>query len=260
MKKYSQPARHKFIQEQLKDQGTIDVNRLTDELGVSEMTIRRDLAFLENQKLLIRTYGGASQIPTRITEGPLGNRLMQQRDEKLKIARRAAELVEDGDIIAMDASSTVWYMVEYLMNRSITVITNNVSTALALSKSYTVQVILLGGNLKKDSHYVYGYDEQEMMGRYHINKLFFSSAALDIGFGLSDTHVHGAASKRQMMRNADQSILLMDHTKLGQRSFYQVCPLEELQWLLIDEVKDGRIAEQIHKACLNAGIRWESCP
>ncbi|WP_313755776.1 DeoR/GlpR family DNA-binding transcription regulator [Tissierella sp.] len=227
--------RHQFILDFLKESPYVDVAYLTETLNVSEMTIRRDLSKLEEDKLLLRVHGGARRIPTNRFEAPLNSRLLNNHSEKKAIGRYAAGLVQDGDVIAMDASSTVYHMVEYLQDKKITVITNNISIAMGFAKSESVEVILLGGKLRKSSLYVFGYDTLNMMENYNTNKAFFSSTSLNIENGLTDSSVNEGKTKKSMVLSADESFLLMDTSKFGTRSYYNVIPLEKLSHIITNE-------------------------
>lgn len=251
--------RHEFILNCLKESSYIDVAYLTKALNVSEMTIRRDLAQLESKNFLLRVYGGARRIPVHRIEASLDNRLLESREEKQKIAKYAASLVQDGDVISMDASSTVCFMVEYLQDKNITVITNNISVAIGFSKSSTVEVILLGGILKKQSQYLYGYDVLEMMKKYNTDKAFFSSTALSVEHGLTDVHSHEGESKKAMVSSADEHYLLIDSSKFETRSYYNVSSIYNLNHLITNICNDKDKTSKIYKACKENNIQLHIC-
>lgn len=251
--------RHEFILNRLKESPYIDVSYLTKALNVSEMTIRRDLDKLEKQNFLFRVYGGARRIPVHKVEASLDIRLLENAEEKESIAKYAAGLVQDGDVISMDASSTVNFMVKHLQDRKITVITNNMSVAMGFSKSETVEVILLGGRLKKQSLYLYGYNALDMMKKYNTDKAFFSSTALSIEHGLTDVHSHEGENKKAMISSADEHYLLVDSSKFETRSYYNVSSFYNLDHIITNKSNDKEKTDEIYKVCEENNINLHVC-
>lgn len=251
--------RHEFILNCLKESAYVDVSYLTKSLNVSEMTIRRDLSKLEDEKQLLRVYGGARRIPLHTYEASLDNRLLENRDEKEAIAKYAASLVDDGDVIAMEASSTVYFMVEHLQDKNITVITNNLSVAIGFSKSKTVKVILLGGVLKKSSLYVYGYDALNSLEKYNTNKAFISSSSLNVERGLTNVNAHESETKKAIIKSTEKSYLLMDTSKFGKISYYNVTSLKKLDHVITNSDDFNKDTIGILDYCKNNNIKVHIC-
>lgn len=251
--------RHRFILDCLRESDYVDVPYLTDVLNVSEMTIRRDLARLEDEKLLLRVYGGARKMPPHIYEESLDNRLLENHAEKEAIAKYAASLVEDGDVIAMDASSTVFFMVDYLQDKNITVITNNMSVVLGFSRSKTVDVIMLGGLLKKSSMYTYGYDVLNTLEKYNSNKAFISSTSLDVKHGLMNVNIHESETKKAIINWADETYLLVDTSKFGKISYYNVTNLKNLDCIITNSGDFNQHTLGIFNYCKNNNIKLHIC-
>jgi DeoR family transcriptional regulator, fructose operon transcriptional repressor len=251
--------RHEFILDCLKESAYVDVSYLTESLDVSEMTIRRDLSKLEEEKQLLRVYGGARRIPLHTYEASLDNRLLENRKEKEAIAKYAASLVDDGDIISMEASSTVYFMVEHLQDKNITVITNNLSVAIGFSKSKTVKVVLLGGVLKKSSLYVYGYDALNSIEKYNMNKAFISSSSLSVERGLMNVNAHEGETKKAIIKSAQKSYLLMDTSKFGKVSYYNVVSLKKLDYLIINNDVFNKDTIDVLNYCKDNSIKVHIC-
>lgn len=251
--------RRQFILDYLKKSSFVDVSYLKDALDVSEMTIRRDLARLEAEKHLVRVYGGARSIPFNKFEMPLHSRLLKNQVDKETIGKYAAGLVENNDVIAMDASTTTYYMVKHLLDKKITAITNNISIAMGLSKSKTVEVVLLGGNLKKSSLYLYGYDTIENMKKYNTDKAFISATSLDVSLGLTDINVDEGELKKAMIASASQVYLLMDNSKFGTRSYHYVTSLDKLDNLITNKTNFNDIEKEIFKICKKNKIKLHIC-
>lgn len=251
--------RHRFILDCLRESDYVDVSYLTEVLNVSEMTIRRDLARLEEEKSLLRVYGGARRIPPHIYEKPLDNRLLENHAEKEAIAKYAASLVEDGDVIAMDASTTVFFMVDYLQDKNITVITNNMSVVFGFSRSKTVEIIMLGGALRKTSMYTYGYDVLNTLGKYNSNKAFISSTSVDIKHGLMNVNIHESETKKAIIDSADETYLLVDTSKFGKVSYYNVADLKALDHIVTDSDDLNKNVMDVISYCKKNAIDLHVC-
>lgn len=234
MKAYDAEERQKAIIDYTDQHAFADVAMLSQLLGVTEMTIRRDLNKLEEEQQLVRVHGGARSVPKEMREEPLRRRLTANYEEKDRIGRLAASLVQDGDIIAMDASSTVYAMARHL-TANVTVVTNNLTIAMELHKNKHVEVILLGGTMRKLSASTVGYETMRQMANYHVDKAFVSSKAIDIENGVTDATAQEGEVKRAMIASAQTAYFLMDHSKLGSFAFYQVCGMEEVLHLVTDE-------------------------
>ncbi len=222
------------IVEYLKCHGYADVTGLSEMLGVSEMTVRRDLDALERRNFLLRVHGGARLASQKMYERPRDERLREQNTEKQSLGRYAASLVEDGDAIAIDSSSTTFAMLPFL-RAEVTVITNNITVATALETNPKTQVILLGGALCKPIMSLQGPDVAAMCRGYFVDKAFLSSKAVDYAHGASDSSAPEAETKRALLAAAKQNYFLFDHTKLGTTAFCSVCPTEKIDHVIVDK-------------------------
>lgn len=232
--KYTFSQRRDYICTCLIGQEFVPIAQLTAALEVSEMTVRRDLRRLEEEGNLIRVHGGARRLPPQKRELPQNRRMLENRQAKERIGAYASRFVEDGDIILLDASTTTRYMVQHLLTRRITVITNQVDVAMGFSESKTAQVILLGGKLRKSSGSLTGYEVVEQVRRYNADKLFCSSKALDEAHGLTDVTVEEGEVKRAFLHASAERYLLMDSSKLDTQAFYQVAPIQAIHHLITD--------------------------
>ncbi len=251
--------RHQFILDCLKQSQYVDVTYLKTVLNVSEMTIRRDLARLEEEEFLLRVHGGARRIPSHKFEAPLDSRILENAAAKNAIGKYAAGLVENGDVITLDSSSTTYNMVKYLQDKNITIITNNISVALGFAESKTVEVILLGGRMRKSSLYIYGYDMLEMMKKYNTDKAFFSSTSLDVQHGLTNVNIDEGEAKKAMIASANELYLLMDASKFGSKAYYLVTPMDKLQNIITNQAKFDDKANNLFKACKKYNIKLHFC-
>ena len=168
-------ARRKNIEEILHAEGFCSVNALARRLNVSEVTIRNDLSVLEDEQKVTRIHGGAILVTDRMRAESFEERSTINQREKLWIARRAAELVDNYDSIILDASTTAFSMANYLKNhRGLTVITNGIEVAFRLAENHSNKVMLTGGLLRPASSSLAGQFGNGVLGGVHANKAFLS--------------------------------------------------------------------------------------
>lgn len=206
-----QKERLDSILEHVRRYGYVTVKYLVGALHYSNATINRDLNILEGQKLVRRTYGGVEIVES--TDVPLPFRYHKMRSEKLKICKKAAELIEDGDTVFIDAATTTEPMAEFLTDKkNITVITNNIAIVTRLSE-YNIRVICLGGKVIEPPCMLDGSDTVENARKYHANKLFFAT-----GYVTEDGHICAGEAyymlQQVMIANSDEVYYLADHDKL----------------------------------------------
>jgi DeoR family transcriptional regulator of aga operon len=218
--------------------GAARVAELAEHFQVSEVTIRNDLAQLEKQGLLVRDRGGA--VPPSHTRELTSLLAVEQRahlqiTEKQRIARAAAQLVTPGDTILMDAGTTVVEMAPHLAGITpLTVVTNALNVALEVGAKTAAHVILLGGNLNRESSSTLGALAQQTLGELMVQKAFLGTQAFDLENGFTDTTLEIAEVKRAMIRAARRVILLTDSSKLNQHGFIKVAPLTAAHTVITD--------------------------
>lgn len=246
--------REQFILDYTAKNTYVDVAYLSETLGVSEMTVRRDLSKLEKEEQIVRVYGGARKMPKEKYEAPLTARVLKNAVEKVCLGKYAASLVEAGDVIVLDSSSTAYSMVEFWEVEA-TVITSNISVAVALSHNPSAEVIMLGGHLRKQALSVTGFELVEMMKKYHADKVFLSSKAIDLVHGITDATVAEGESKRAMMASGQAVYWLMDHTKLGNTAFYHVSPFASVKNLIVNKSDElNQQQKEFLEQCLKTDV------
>jgi len=233
----------------LKKQKYVEVSYLKELFQVSEMTVRRDLDRLEKQEVLVRVHGGARLIPQKMYEAPLGMRVLNQAEEKYLIGKYAANLIEEGDAVAFDDSSTTYAMIPYIQVK-FTAITNHISIAADLVKNENAEVILLGGNLRKFSFSLVGQDMAVQMKRYHVDKVFLSAKAVDVNYGVSDATAAEGETKKAFIQSGRDVYFLFDHSKLNTCAFYNVCEFNQIKHLIINQPeKDQEKYQEFIRLC-----------
>lgn len=196
----------------LKCNGYVTVKYLTEQLHYSTATINRDLNILEKMNEIKRTYGGVELKSLQTV--PVLFRYEQSKSFKKRIAKRAADFVNDGDTIFMDGSTTVQYMGEYIFEKkNITVLTNNISLAVFLSE-HGMEVIVLGGRVMESPYMLSGMDTVETASHYKADKCFFSTAFASGDGEMSYTGDIFFNLHKTMMKNSEQIFYLVDHRKI----------------------------------------------
>jgi DeoR family fructose operon transcriptional repressor len=216
--------------------GSASVAEISDLLGVSRMTVRRDLDWLESGALLQRVHGGAIINPDTIYEKPFTQRGTESGEEKQSIGLIAAELVEPGETILLDAGTTTLQMVRGLAGkRNLTVVTNALPIAQELCQWPHVATVLLGGILKHEEVCTVGPPVIEELANLSVDKVFLSGAGLTLEKGITDPDLRETAVKQAMIRAASDVILMIDSSKWGVITFAQVAPLAHVHRIVTDD-------------------------
>ncbi|MEN8904427.1 MAG: DeoR/GlpR family DNA-binding transcription regulator [Clostridiales bacterium] len=214
---------------------SILVNEVATMFEVTEETIRRDLKFLEKQGDLIRTHGGAvlpddikEEISIKIREGI-------NSDGKNLIAKNAAKLVNDGDIIILDASTSALYMTKYLKDKTgLTVITNAARIAIELADCNNIKVISTGGILRAKSLSFVGRVAENALKGYYANKMFFSCKGFSPKKGLTDSSEEEAGIRKLMIERSEKVIFLCDHTKFDKMGYVNTTDISKINKIISD--------------------------
>lgn len=223
------------ITELLHRDGSVRVKELSEIFNVSQETIRRDLALLEKNGFLKRIHGGAvlKERKQRL-EIPVLFRAQKNIEEKKMIGKKAASFINDGDIIAIDASTTGLELTKHIKNKNITVITNSIPVSLELLSCENITVILIGGYLSKESVSLVGNFSESVLKDYHVDKFFFSCNGINLERGISEIHEEQALVKRVLISISDQLILIADHSKFGVKSLFRLCNITDIDCLITD--------------------------
>ncbi len=221
-------GRRKQIVEILHKNPEVRVDELTKYLGVSAITIRRDLQYLEEHKLLVRFYGGAK--PVEAVGGMDGT--ARCRD---LISRYAASLVEDGDTIFINTSSTALQMVPYIHSRNVTIITNN-GKAINCEKPEGVNVILTGGEIRYPKEAMVGDFAVRNLQNIFAKKAFVGCSGISAQTGMTTENANEVNVNQLMIEHTSQSVyLLADHTKIGRSSSFISCTADMIKHLITDK-------------------------
>ena len=227
--------RRNEILEKLQADRRVVVSELSQIYDVSEEMIRRDLDKLEQQGKLRRSHGGAVSVKEPQAETPYSEREIIHQKEKKIIAAAAVRLIEPYDRIALDASSSAWYMASILPDIPLTVVTNSIKVALELSSKEKVQVISSGGQLAARSLSYVGPMAERSLEPYYVDKAFISCKGVHLERGISESNELQAMVKQRMIKQSDRVYLLSDNSKIGIQAFTHVAGWEDIQVVITDD-------------------------
>lgn len=217
----------------VRDSKRVSTRRLSELFNVSEVTIRQDLALLEEQGWIARVHGGAESTVRLQAEETLAEREILNLQQKQRIGKAAAELVRDGDTILLDSSSTAFQMTPYLAEKSgLKVITNQFHVARVLTPVPSLHVVLLGGTLRVESWSLVGPLAEDMLSKLHASTGFFGTAGITLSRGLTDADPAEAQIKQAMARIVDRVVVLADETKFTRQAMMQTIPLDRVSRII----------------------------
>ena len=248
--------RHQEMLEILQRDGQVQVTKLADHFGVSAVTIRTDLEYLENQGLLRRTRGGAVPAEVKRFELPFEETRQVQAREKERIGNYAAGLVRDGETILVDVGSTTTELAKALSPslRNVVVITSALNIALMLESHPGVTVIVTGGTLRPLQHSLVNPYGMLLLQEINADKVFLGCNGVHPDKGYTNTNLQEAEIKRAMLRAAREAIVLADHTKLMQVAAARIGPLESVRLLLTDKKAHASDLERLRQAGLEVVV------
>ena len=227
--------RRNKILEILKRDGRVLVSDLSAMFGVTEETIRRDLEKLEKEGFAKKTYGGAIAVENANIDLPYIIRKESNVAGKEYIAEAVNSLIEDGDHIMLDASSTAVYIAKHLKNKkNLTLITNSIEIMLELSDVAGWKILSTGGTLREGSLSLVGYQAEKMISSFHVDKAIISCKGVDIEKGITDSNEMDAHVKNLMLESTNMKILAVDNTKFDKISFTRIDDLAHVDVVVTD--------------------------
>ena len=238
--------RRNAILAKLNVEGKVIVTDLSREFDVTEETIRRDLEKLDNEGLATKTYGGAVANQNLNVDLPYNVRKRANVERKQKIAEKIAEMINDGDYIMLDASSTAIYVTKCILHRkNITLITNSVEIMMELADKSDWNILSTGGSLKKGALSFVGASAERMIRGFHVDLAICSSKGIDMNMGITDSNEKDSEIKRAIFAAANKKILAVDATKFDKISFVHVCNINEIDTIVTDEAPNDRWTEYL---------------
>lgn len=226
-------ARKQKILNKVEEAGFVDVKELAQELDISEITIRRDLALLSEEGLLLRTHGGAMKVSFAKTPVTFTQKAAINAENKDIICRKAAALISDGDVIFMDCGSTVFRMCQYIRNMKIKVVTNSLPVVNELLGS-EVNVNFAGGELNHERQATHGRLMMEHFSRYRADKAFIGVDGISIKTGLSASSELEAETALTLSKYTKESYFLSDSSKLETERYFPFAEISLVKSLITE--------------------------
>ena len=243
-----------------REQG-VSIHELVAVLEVVEMTIRRDLSLLEKQGRIRRVRGGAISVEQQITNNKLAEldlsfRRKKAVKEKTIIARYAAQhLVNDNEIITLEAGTTAASMIPCLTQKNLTILTNGLKTTLEATTHLPGLTLMNCGGIFQDGLFTFvGPQAEAFFEGFKADKLFLSGTGVDPVDGFTDPNILEIQVKQAMAHGARQVIVLMDSSKFGRRSLTPILPLQEIDILITDSGAPVDMVNALRKQNINVII------
>jgi len=246
--------RRQLISALVRDRGSVQVAPLAMQFGVSTQTIRKDLRYLTQHGVMQRSYGGAiASAAVNVTAEPaLDIKRAIRIEEKRRIGQAAAAMIGASESIGLDAGTTTLEIARFLPDEDgLTVLTNDLDILVELARKDHVNVMVLGGALRRKNMAFYGTQTISALENMRIDKLFLGVDGLDIECGITTHHEPEAILNRKMVQAARQVIAVTDHSKFGRVCLHRIIDLTELD----DLITDGPVPEGIAAAGQRFGFR-----
>jgi DeoR/GlpR family transcriptional regulator of sugar metabolism len=227
--------RREKILELIREDGHAKVLDLSRIFKVTEVTIRQDLEKLENEGSITREHGGAylNNMDLNVRNFSLQNQ--ENLAEKMMIAHKALEFIEDGDTIILDSGSTTTELAKIITGfRNLTVITNALNIALILGAESGITLIVTGGEFKAPTLSLTGQKAADFFQNLHVDKLFLATAGVSLKSGLTYPGISDLCVKRAMIESANETYLLADSSKIGKNAFASLGALSLINYLITD--------------------------
>ena len=246
-------SRRQRIASLLHEQGSVQIPALAEMFNVSTQTLRKDLNFLDSKGICTRSPGGA--ILRRGTVTPREDAIDVKRtlfeDEKVRIGKTAAALIGPGESILLDSGSTTLQVARHVNpDESLVVVTNDVGILNELVNHPDVQLVFLGGTLRRKSLSFFGTQTEHALQGLHVDKLFLAADGLDIEKGITTHFEPEALLNRRMCEVAREIIVVADSSKFGRICLHQILEPRRISKLITDE----GIPDEIREALTNAGV------
>jgi DeoR family transcriptional regulator of aga operon len=241
--------RRRAIIELVQQEGRVAVTELSQRFAVSEVTIRADLQALAEQRLLVRTHGGAVAAANNPLDLALTLRRQHQVKEKSRIGQAGAARIDHGDAIFLDSSSTSLAIAHHLkQHRHVTVVTNSLEIVRELLDAPAVEVVMVGGVLQRETASLVGAYGLDALQSFNLQKGFFGAHGIDALAGLTDVSAEEAAVKRPLAALCRQVIAVLDATKWGRVGIASFASLEQVNVIITDAEAPAPLVAQMQAA------------
>jgi DeoR family transcriptional regulator of aga operon len=253
----TQQQRLNVVLELVSERGSVSIAEVSDALGVSTATVRRDLNTLAEQRLVTRTHGGASALGSGY-ELPLQYKIARQADAKVAIARAVARLIKPGESVGLNGGTTT-SEVARMLGRSeqlrpvgdapgVTIVTNALNIAYEMSVREHIKIVVTGGVPRRQSYELVGPLVAASLRDFSIDTAVLGVDGLSAAFGATTLHEGEAEASREIAAVARRLVIAADSTKLGRSTFARICPLARIDVLVTDQPVAAELAGEFAAA------------
>lgn len=225
--------RRRRVLELVNRQGFASLSALARAIDVSESTVRRDLEYWDKQGLVKRTHGGAVCVGDGQPLPAFDERSSRQAQEKRQVARAATARIRDGDSVLLDGGTTTLEVARLLVGRPVQVVTNSLPIAQLLASNHETDLVMLGGYVYPRTGVALGPLTIQMMEDVHVHQAFLSVSGITAK-GLFNSNLLLVETERAMMRGAEETVVVADHTKVGRQALAFLCELSAVSTLIVD--------------------------
>lgn len=243
--------RHKLILDLVNRKGFVTMDDLLSEVGISPATAHRDISYLAENNQLIKLRGGAKAIVNSSTtrvEPSFSKKQMVNFAEKQRIAVAAKQHINPGDKIMLDSGTTVLELAKLIEDSDqITVVTNDICIASEIAAQTNINLLLIGGMIRKGFYSSYGFFAEHMMRDINVNRIFLSVDAIDSDFGIMSYTMDDVNVKKIGMLNAKETILLCDHSKFTTPALFSIDSLDRVDIIIVGKEIDPLILQRLRQ-------------
>lgn len=248
-------TRKQKIKDIVLEKKCVTVNELAKEFSVTEETIRRDLKSLEEEGILIRTHGGAF-IQTGVENLiDVDIRSTVYTESKEIIAKKCCEMINNGDAIFLDNSTTAYFIAKVIMNKRITLVTNSLNIINLLVDKENIRLIAIGGLYSKPEKAFYGIAASKALREYYVDSAFISCRSLSIENGITESNDKWAEMRCTAIERSKNTYIVADYTKFEQTSFMKICGFDSITGIITDR----KLSETWHEAMTKYNISIIEC-
>lgn len=228
--------RIKAILDYVRQQESASIDELVEVFNVSKNTIRRDIQELAEAEKITKIHGGVSISNTQTV--PYQDRKVKKLHEKKLLAQLAAQFVEDDDIIFIDSGTTTQEMLEFIKDKKITIITNNLDFTLDAAYYPNLSIYSMGGMFERSTRSYVGTEGVENLCKYNFNKAFMASTGISLPKGITNSAPLETPIKAKVIDRSEKVFILVDHSKFGKYSLTTYCDFNQIDYLVTDRKPD----------------------
>ena len=247
-------SRREQIYDLIKEKVTVNVKELAEKYSVSDMTIRRDLHIMEEQGILITHYGGATLRHPNSSIHTFDMRKEKFYGAKVAIARRAVEHIKENDVIYLDPSTTVLLMARFLPPLHHTIVTSSLAIMQECAHNPYINLYMTPGKYQPTYGGTMDVDTMEYLSKFHFNTAFLGTGFIDTVYGVTSIEID-CAIKQEVMKNAEHKILMVDHSKFGQRVMKKFGDIRDFDTI----ITDSEISPEDQRNILKEKVTLDVC-